>query len=134
MISHFVRDDANWFEVIIRQLGERTLTFYFPQHCKAFQISKLHGQFFLDMIKPDTALYLVEPLTSLKEPEPTGMKTIITCPPDRRRYHKFLKRGAVKYYMPVWSCDELLSVGAHVRAHIVDKQLKELLAPEKIEK
>ena len=85
------------------------------------------------MINPNVALYLVEPLASREEPHLTGIKTVITCSPDRRQYKEFNKRGGTLFYMPVWELDELISVGAHIQARTTDDWLKEELNPEKIE-
>ena len=37
------------------------------------------------------------------------------------------------YYMPVWELDELQIVGAHVRCHTSNKEVRDILAPEAIE-
>ena len=133
MMYNLVHDTEYPYKVIIRQEGQ-DLAFYFPQTCQVFEtISISQGTKFLSMINPDVALYLVEPLASLEEPRLTGIKTVITSSPDRRRYKEFNKRGGTLFYMPVWELDELISVGAHIQAHTTDDWLKEELNPEKIE-
>ena len=38
------------------------------------------------------------------------------------------------YYMPVWELDELQIVGAHVRCHTSNKEVRDIVAPDTIEK
>lgn len=47
-------------------------------------------------IHQDLALLLIESEASLQEPPLSGIQTIITCSPDRRRYKEFYKNGAMK--------------------------------------
>jgi hypothetical protein len=120
-------------KVVVRQEGQN-LAFYFPQTCQVFNTTSVSKEIrVLDMINPDVALYLVEPLASREEPHLTDVKTVITCSPDRRLYKEFNKRGGTLFYMPVWELDELISVGAHIQACTTDDWLKEELNPEKIE-
>jgi hypothetical protein len=104
---------GNCPKVIIRQVGENNMYFYFPQDDKAFSSSPMS----LDIFETDSALYLFEPGGSLFEPPDTEIKTVATCSPDARRYKEFCKRGGVKYYMPGWSLDELQMVGAYIASH-----------------
>ncbi len=60
---------------------------------------------------------MMEPNDLNCEPYVTDVKTFITASPDRSRYKEFAKRGACKLYMPVWTLEELLTVGADVYAH-----------------
>ena len=39
---------------------------------------------------------------------------IATCSPDERRYKEFEKNGAIKFYMPCWTLDELQALGAYM--------------------
>ena len=66
---------------------------------------------------------MIEPDALLDEPVLTDIPTIVTCSPDRRRYHEFEERGARKHYMPVWQLDELQVVAAHICANTDDEFL-----------
>ena len=139
ILYHMVNENvACKFEapkLIVRQLGERRLVFIFPQYCKVFYTRSVNigYDFLIDDIQPDAALLLIEPEASLKEPIPTGIQTILTCSPDRRRYHEFQKKGAAKYIMPVWKLDELQLVAAHIRGNTSDKFLERASTSEGIE-
>jgi len=116
-------------KVIVRQVGDSKLFFYFPLCNKVYRTS---SNFYLDDLNPDSALYLVEPGTSYVEPCTSMIQTITTSSPDRRRYKEFFKRGGVLRYMPCWNLDELQTVGAYVAARC-DESLKDFYAPEAIE-
>ena len=119
-------------KLIVRQLTKDQLVFIFPQRCKVFYTFSVDLGLALlsDDIQPDTALLLIEPEASLKEPKFTGIKTILMCSPDRKRYHEFQKKGAVRYIMPVWKLDELQLVAAHIRRNTSDKFLEGALTSE----
>ena len=70
----------------------------------------------------------------MKEPTLTGIKTILTCSPDTKRYKEFLKKGAARYIMPVWTLDELQLVAAHIRENTSDEFLRKALTSEGIKK
>lgn len=116
-------------KVIVRQVGDSKLFFYFPLHDKVYRTS---SNFYLDDLNPNSALYLFEPDTSYVEPRTCRLQTITTCSPDRRRYKEFCKHGGISRYMPCWNLDELQTVGAYVAAHC-DESLKDFYAPEAIE-
>ena len=116
-------------KVIIRQSGMEEMTFYFPQIDKAYSTNVVRSC--VDDFKPDKALYLFEPSTSLVEPYITDVQTTITTSPDKRRYHQFYKHEAEKYYMPCWNLPELQLVGCHI-AEQCDPEMKDLFEPEKI--
>jgi len=116
-------------KVIVRQVGDSKLFFYFPLCDKVYRTS---SNFDLDDLNPDSALYLVEPGTSYVEPCTSMIQTITTCSPDRRRYKEFFKRGGVLRYMPCWNLDELQTVGAYVATHC-DKSLEGFYIPQKVE-
>ena len=120
-------------KLIIRQKGQRELVFIFPHYSKVFCTSsvKVGHHLFAD-IQPNAALFLIEPEDSLTEPVFTNIPTILTCSPDRRRYHEFEKKGAAKVYMPVWELDELQLVGAHIRRHTNNEFHKKVLTSEEI--
>ena len=122
-------------KVIARQIAKEDLIFMFPEHCKAFCTPNVNlGLRFLKRnIQPDAALLLIEPQASLDEPLLSDIQTILTCSPDRRRYHEFAKNGAIMYYMPVWQLDELQVVAGHIRANAKDEFLKSAVSPKKIE-
>ncbi len=122
------------YELIIRQVGDEKFTFFFPGIDKVYECP--YNTFLLRNVitqRNYPTLYLFEPEMSLIEPFSTKLPTIITCSPDRARYHEFLKRGGIRNYMPCWKLDELLLVGAHVAKHC-DSKLKDLFKPEAIEK
>ena len=131
-----VNGKVNRFKLIVRQVAENKLVFIFPEFDRVYYtLSVREGVTLLSMyVQPDAALLLVEPADSLKEPQITGISTILTCSPDKRRYKEFLKKGAAKHYMPVWKLDELQLVAAHIRERTNDKFLKEALTPEGIRK
>ena len=120
-------------KLIIRQIGQRKLVFIFPHCSKVFRTLSVNvgHELFAD-IQPDAALFLIEPEDSLTEPVFTNIPTILTCSPDRRRYHEFEKKGAVKVYMPVWELDELQLVGAHICRHTNNEFHKKVLTSEEI--
>ena len=124
--------------LIIRQVAQDELFFIFPEHCMALSYdgsmnyARILKQVAMN-IQYDAGLLLIEPDYSLDEPVFTGIPTILTCSPDRRRYHEFEKRGAIKHYMPVWELDELQVVAAHIRANTDDEFLMSALASEKVE-
>ena len=111
------------------------MVFIFPQYCKAFHTRFVNEGCDLleDDIQRDTALLLIEPEDSLKEPRLTGIQTILTCSPDTKRYKEFQKKGAAKYVMPVWKLDELQLVAAHICRNTSDEFLKKALMSEGIE-
>ena len=74
----------------------------------------------------------MEPKTLIHEPELTHVRTLITASPDIRRFKEFVKNGATKLYMPVWTLEELLTVGDDIHAHVKDDSVKDLLTPENI--
>jgi len=41
---------------------------------------------------------------------------ITTCSPNARRYKEFVKNGADKFYMPVWTLEELQVAGEYIRS------------------
>lgn len=82
-----------------------------------------------DNVQPDAALLLVESEALLTEPSMTGVQTIMICSPQAKRYKEFVKKGAVKCFMPVWKLDELQLVAAHIREKTNDQFLKEALTP-----
>lgn len=140
ILYHMVNDnlvrDFEAPKLIVRQITYTRLVFIFPQHCKVFCTFSVDLGLALlrDDIHPGAALLLVEPEASLKEPKLTGIKTILTCYPDKKHYHEFQKKGAVKYIMPVWKLEELQLVAAHMRGNTSDKFLESALTFEKIEK
>ena len=54
------------------------------------------------------------------------------CSPDTSRYKEFAKRGAVKFYMPCWTLDELEAVGADI-SKTCTADTKKLMTREAIE-
>ena len=138
ILYHMVNENVvRIFEVpklIVRQIAQRLLVFIFPQHSKAFLTTSLNlGHVLLyDYFQPDELLFLVEPDDSMTEPIITDIQTILTCSPDRRRYHEFEKKGAAMVYMPVWKLDELQLVGAHIHRHTNNEFYKEVLTPKEI--
>ena len=78
---------------------------------------------------------MVEPGASKIEPYPTNIPTLITTPPDTIRYKYFARNGAVEYYMPTYTLEELLSIGEYLRSeNRVPEETRHLYNPEEIEK
>ena len=125
--------DSN-YNVIVRQVGDQRIDFLFPQHLKVCTGSWTDLRNVFREFNPHEAFYLYEPESSLLEPIQSDLQTVITCSPDRRRYHEFNKRGAARFYMPVWKLSELQSVGKYVCCHLdSSNELIPELAPNKIE-
>ena len=130
--KNVVHHDVEVPKLIVRQIARTELLFIFPHDCKAFRTTSvdLGHTILLRNFHHDAVLILVEPMYSKEEPIVySGIKTILTCSPDQQRYKEFLKKGAGKVFMPVWSLDELKAVGAHIRHHSGQK----LLDSDKIE-
>ena len=138
MVNKHEKIEVKVPQLIIRQVAQSELFFIFPEHCKVLSydgdmiIARILPRI-TNNIRPDAALLLIEPDASLDEPVLTPIPTILTCSPDRRRYHEFAKMGAIKHYMPVWQLDELQVVAAHIRANTNDEFLMSALASEEIE-
>ena len=121
-------------KLIVRQVAQDQLVFILPECGKAFSTPfvQLGRDLLCNYFQCDAVLYFIEPYDSLTEPRMIGIKTILMCSPDRRRYHDFQKRGAAKHIMPVWKLDELQLVAAHICSNTRDKFLKSALAAEGI--
>ena len=130
--KNVVHHDVEVPKLIVRQIARRDLQFIFLHDCKAFNTTSvdLGHNTLLCNFHHDATFILVEPKDSFQEPiVDSGLKTILTCSPDQQHYKEFLKSGAAKVFMPVWSLDELKAVGAHIRHHTSQK----LLDSDKIE-
>ena len=102
-------------EVVIRQVGVSHMEIFF---IKARVVHKVHiASLILDCFDPATTLYFFEPASSKEEPmwESTRMSILATCSPEISRYKEFCKNGADKLYMPLFTEDELLTIGQHMR-------------------
>ena len=122
-------NDKNPPKLIIRQVG-KFFSFYFPESEQVYEADQEVSFKILDCFKPSLTTYLFEPLDTFFEPYLCLLQTVITCSPDRSRYHEFHKRGGVKLYMPCWKLDELLAVGAYMVK--CNPELEDFHSPEKI--
>ena len=118
--------------VIVRQLGEQRMTFYFPKSLCAYVTSFLEGMKLLLQLKPSVSLYLFEPGNSLIEPVMCGVQTILTFSSNQTRYHKLSRDSGIKYYMPCWTLPELQLVAAHVAQK--DSTLDVEMTPDAVSK
>ena len=130
MLYRFVNDKP--VDIVIRDDGGR-VTLIDLQRSQAFStMYTMEGLELLYYLKPEKAFYLMEPQSLIHEPQRTRVRTLISAPPDIRRFKEFVKNGATKLYMPVWTLEELLTVGADIRAQVKDDGVKDLLTPENI--
>ena len=101
--------------VEVRQTAKDTMTYYFPQTELAYDTHQVNP-IILTRLDPFATLYLFEPAGALIHPFFASFsgKIIVTCSPDERRYKEFKENGAVKYYMPGWTLEELQLAGAYM--------------------
>ena len=95
-------------KLIVCQIAQRKLLFIFPHDCKALLTVSvdLGHSLLLRNFHHDAVLILVEPMDSKEEPiVDSGIQTILTCSPDQQCYKEFLKNGAAKVFMPIWSLE-----------------------------
>ena len=90
----------------------------------------------LRMLHRCATLYLYEPQDKLEEPfyaasRARPVQIIATCSPDERRYKEFKKSGAMKFYIPCWTLNELQAVGAYMDSKYHEK-LEVDFSPEAI--
>ena len=102
--------------VVVQQIAKDMMTYYFPQTEQAYDTHQV-DPFILKRFDPFATLYLFEPVGALMHPFFACFpgKIIATCSPDERRYKEFKKNGAVKFYMPGWTLEELQLAGAYMR-------------------
>ena len=110
------------------------MTYYFPQSEEVYESNSTAS--ILRMLDRCTTLYLYEPKDKLEEPfyAASGarpVQIIATCSPDERRYKEFKKSGAIKFYMPCWTLNELQAVGAYMDSKYHEK-LEVDFSPEAI--
>ena len=102
-------------EVVIRQVGQSVMQVW---DLKRREVLEYQGSSLglLGCFDPRKSFYFYEPDESLKEPYrgELSIPTMCSVSPDRRRYKEFLKKGAVKIYMPTWTLPELEAVGKFV--------------------
>ena len=74
---------------------------------------------------PATTLYFFEPGKSKTEPEwdTTTMSIMATLSPELSRYKEFLKNGAKKIFMPLFTEDELLTIGRHMIGRVLKSRI-----------
>ena len=133
MMYRLVNEEEYNTKLIIRQRGAYTVDFYFPSQGKAFT-SSVSSLGLVRYLKPDTSVYLFEPVESLIEPSYSlnyGIRSFSMCSPNEVRYKEFCKNGAITFYMPCWTLKELKSVGSHVAK--VNPKLKDFMHPQAIE-
>ena len=73
--------------LIVRQVAENRLVFIFPEFDQVYYTLSVNVCLALlsDDIQPDAALLLIKPEASLTEPQITGIQTILTRSPDKKR-------------------------------------------------
>uniref|UniRef100_A0A1X7SY62 Uncharacterized protein n=1 Tax=Amphimedon queenslandica TaxID=400682 RepID=A0A1X7SY62_AMPQE len=118
--------------VIARQLGNDSLTFFFPDKDKVYTSEISFDTRILKRLDSRKAVYLYDPYSVKQEPLITHLKTVVTCSPNRKHYHEFRKRGVSTLYMPQWELDELQAVACHIKGESGD-DMKDLLSPEQVE-
>ena len=103
-------------EVVIRQIGVGEMQVFFLKAKIAHLIQPVNKRV-LRCFDPKTTLYLFEPAESRVEPMWKGidMDIFCTCSPDEIRYKEFLKNRGIKLYMPLFTIDELKTIGRHMR-------------------
>lgn len=102
-------------EVVIRQVGTEEMQVFFVKARKVHVFDAvLKGLF--RCFNPKTTLYFFEPADTKVEPlwKYAKMNILATCSPDIIRYKEFCKGRAEKLYMPLFTLEELLTIGAHM--------------------
>eukprot|EP01124_Arcella_intermedia_P029574 TRINITY_DN6291_c0_g1_i1.p1 TRINITY_DN6291_c0_g1~~TRINITY_DN6291_c0_g1_i1.p1 ORF type:complete len:571 (-),score=72.83 TRINITY_DN6291_c0_g1_i1:50-1762(-) len=101
--------------VIIRQIADQKMLVYFVKEREVHRINSTHMSI-IECFAPKSSLYLFEPGKTKIEPhyEELSIPTLETVSPDIIRYKEFRKR-AMKLYIPVWSLDEIKSIGQVLR-------------------
>ena len=105
------------FEVVVRLIARDEAYIYFLRDKKVFRTQDCFITRYFD---PSKILVLYEPhLSDTPPPLPIDFagKVLLTVSLLEKRYKQFLKSGEM-VYMPVYSLDELLSVGAFLRGNI----------------
>ena len=115
-------------EVIVWQLGDDSLTFFFPDKDKVYTSDVSSARGTLDCYDLSKAVYLYDPDCAKQEPSRTCLKTIVTSSPNRKHYHMFRKCGVNAFYMPQW---EFQAVARHIKGKS-GYNMKELLSPEQV--
>ena len=106
-------------KVVIRQVGNSTVTVYDTSSGEALDLDMLRGSTYnvLSALNGPDNLYLFEPEGTVVEPLFEGLviPTLITVSPNILRYKEFKKNGGKIVYMPVYDLDEPLGIGAYLR-------------------
>ena len=103
-------------QYVIRQFGEEDMVIYDLVNLVAERIYGLN-HVLLKCFDPEKTIYMYEPGISYSEPFIIRhiIPTLVTASPDTRRYKEFLKNGGSRIYMPIYTLDELLTIGKHMR-------------------
>ena len=122
-------------KIVVQQAGD-TMTVYDIENRLAYYLDSASRGLLL-CFDPKLTLYLFEPAELKQEPFYHGVQspTLATVSPDSRRYKEFTKNGAIRVYMPTYTCDELLAAGDYLmkQSHF-PKAMKDLYSPVKIAK
>ena len=104
-------------EVVVRQVGLDKVQVFFIKEKVAHELKTASPWYVLSCFDPNTTLYFFEPDTEEIEPViKTSVKSILaTCSPNIKRYHEFRKNRAKTRYMPLFTKEELLTIGRHMR-------------------
>jgi hypothetical protein len=100
--------------VVVRQICGSHLEIY-QQHSDQVHVIRPETGGIFTYLDEKKSLYLMEPSTSVSEPYLTEIPTLITVPPDPRRYKQFAKDRGNTFYMPCYSQDELVAIGKYLR-------------------
>ena len=104
-------------EVVVRQVGLDKVQVFFIKEKVAHELKTAFPWYVLSCFDPNTTLYFFEPGAAEIEPDiHSDVKSILaTCSPNIKRYHEFRKNRAKTRYMPLFTKEELLTIGRHMR-------------------
>ena len=101
-------------QYVIRQFGEEDMVIYDLVNLVAERINGLN-HVLLKCFDPEKTIYMY----GISYSEPFIIRhiipTLVIDSPDTRRYKEFLKNGGSRIYMPIYTLDELLTIGKHMR-------------------
>jgi hypothetical protein len=118
---------------IVRQVGE-AMYLYSLEDSKVFYSPKF-SSLILHRLPASHTLYWYEPAVTKNIPvtRSQDIPTLATVSADIRRYEEYQKiPGVLKLYMPVWTLEELLSVGKDFRLRMKGTLLYDFFSPDKI--
>jgi hypothetical protein len=112
-------------QYVIRQVGSTEFETYDVQARTVQVLYDINIREYAKKFNPDTTLYFFEPEESKHEPALIAIPTMITVSPDTLRYKELLKqKGASRFYMLVWTEDELLAVAKNLSPPLPEEEVK----------